>query len=63
MTTSSEDVLLQMGEVRYKKGDGTLYVMNERVAWMAEHRDTVTVSHRYADIKSGLSFQLFHPDF
>jgi len=52
-----------MGEVRYKKGDGTLYVMNERVAWMAEHRDTVTVSHRYADIKSGLSFQLFHPDF
>eukprot|EP00099_Drosophila_melanogaster_P005466 NP_001246321.1 transcription factor B1, isoform D [Drosophila melanogaster] len=52
MTTSSEDVLLQMGEVRYKKGDGTLYVMNERVAWMAEHRDTVTVSHRYADIKT-----------
>lgn len=52
MTTSSEDVLLQMGEVRYKKGDGTLYVMNERLAWMAEHRDTVTVSHRYADIKS-----------
>ncbi|GAB0087797.1 General transcription factor IIH subunit 1 [Sergentomyia squamirostris] len=51
MTTSSEDVLLQMGEVRYKKGDGTLYVMNERVAWMAEHRDTVAVSHRYQDIK------------
>lgn len=54
MTTSSEDVLLQMGEVRYKKGDGTLYVMNERLAWMAEHRDTVTVSHRYADIKSNI---------
>uniref|UniRef100_A0A6B2EJP2 General transcription factor IIH subunit 1 n=1 Tax=Phlebotomus kandelakii TaxID=1109342 RepID=A0A6B2EJP2_9DIPT len=51
MTTSSEDVLLQMGEVRYKKGDGTLYVMNERVAWMAEHRDTVAVSHRFHDIK------------
>lgn len=52
MTTSSEDVLLQMGEVRYKKGDGTLYVMNERLAWMAENRDTVAVSHRFADIKS-----------
>ncbi|KAM8712704.1 hypothetical protein ACLKA7_013093 [Drosophila subpalustris] len=52
MTTSSEDVLLQMGGVRYKKGDGTLYVMNERLAWMAENRDTVTVSHRYADIKT-----------
>ncbi|CAD7013975.1 unnamed protein product [Ceratitis capitata] len=51
MTTSSEDVLLQMGEVRYKKGDGTLYVMNERLAWMAENRDTVAVSHRFADIK------------
>ncbi|XP_055692887.1 general transcription factor IIH subunit 1 [Lutzomyia longipalpis] len=51
MTTSSEDVLLQMSEVRYKKGDGTLYVMNERVAWMAEHRDTVAVSHRFQDIK------------
>ncbi|XP_019890265.1 general transcription factor IIH subunit 1 [Musca domestica] len=52
MTTSSEDVLLQMGEVRYKKGDGTLYVMNERLAWMAENRDTVAVSHRFADIKT-----------
>ncbi|KAL5287773.1 GTF2H1 family protein [Megaselia abdita] len=51
MTTSSEDVLLQMGEVRYKKGDGTLYVMNERIAWMVEHRDTVTVAHKFADIK------------
>lgn len=47
MTTSSEDVLLQMGEVRFKKGDGTIYVMNERVAWMAEHRDTVAVSHKF----------------
>lgn len=51
MVTRSEDVLLQMGDVRYKKGDGTLYVMNERIAWMAEHRDKVTVSHRFQDIK------------
>lgn len=48
MTTSSEDVLLQMGEVRFKKGDGTLYVMDERIAWMVEHRDTVVVSHKFA---------------
>ena len=52
MTTRSEDVLLQMGCVRYKKGDGTLYVMNERIAWMAENRDKVAVSHRFQDIKS-----------
>lgn len=52
--STSEDVLLQMGEVRYKKNDGTLYVMNERVAWMIEHRDTVTVAHKFVDIKSEL---------
>lgn len=47
MTTSSEDVLLQMAGVRYKKGDGTLFVMNERIAWMVENRDTVAVSHKF----------------
>lgn len=52
MTTSSEDVLLQVGQVRYKKGDGTLYVMNERIAWMLDNRDTVSVSHMYSDIKT-----------
>lgn len=51
MSKRSEDVLLQMGAVRYKKGDGTLYVMNARIAWMAENRDKVTVSHRFEDIK------------
>lgn len=50
--SSSEDVLLQVNEVRYKKGDGTLYAMNERLAWILEGKDTVSVSHRYADIKS-----------
>ncbi|XP_045454706.1 general transcription factor IIH subunit 1 [Melitaea cinxia] len=52
MTTSSEDVLLSVNHVRYKKGDGTLYVMNQRLAWMMENRDTVAVSHKYADIKT-----------
>lgn len=54
MTTSSEDVLMQIGQVRFKKGDGTLYVMNERIAWMMDNKDTVSVSHKYADIKSKL---------
>jgi len=49
--TTREDVLLQVGEVRFKKGDGTLYLMRERIAWMADHRDKVTVSHRFQDIK------------
>ncbi|KAJ8678760.1 hypothetical protein QAD02_014547 [Eretmocerus hayati] len=51
MTTSSEDVLMQVGQVRYKKGDGTLYIMNERIAWMLDNKDKVSVSHKYADIK------------
>lgn len=59
MTTSSEDVLLSVSYVRYKKGDGTLYVMNQRLAWMLENRDTVAVSHKYADIKSKLPFLCF----
>lgn len=52
MTTSSEDVLLQVPSVRYKKGDGSLFLMDQRLIWMVENRDTVAVSHAYADIKS-----------
>ncbi|CAH0560249.1 unnamed protein product [Brassicogethes aeneus] len=52
MSKSSEDVLLQVSNVRYKKGDGTLFLMDTRLIWMVENRDTVAVSHPYADIKS-----------
>ncbi|XP_031636638.1 general transcription factor IIH subunit 1 [Contarinia nasturtii] len=51
MAKRSEDVLLEMGAVRYKKGDGTLYVMNERIAWIAENRDKESVSLEYEKIK------------
>lgn len=54
MATSSEDVLLQVPQVRYKKGDGTLFLMDQRLIWMVENRDTVAVSHPYADIKCKL---------
>lgn len=49
--TSSEDVLLMVNHVHHKKNDGTLYLMNERIAWMPEGKDTFTISHKYADIK------------
>lgn len=52
MGTSSEDVLLMVGNVRYKKNNGTLYLMSERIAWMLEGKDTFPVSHKYSDIKS-----------
>jgi transcription initiation factor TFIIH subunit 1 len=51
MTASSEDVLMQVSNVRYQKKNGTLYVMNERLAWIMENKDTVSVSHRYSEIK------------
>lgn len=62
MSTSSENVLLQVPSVRYKKGDGSLFLMDERLIWMVENRDTVAVSHPYADIKCkfGSRFSLCH---
>jgi transcription initiation factor TFIIH subunit 1 len=52
MTTSSEAILLQVPYVKHKKDDGTLYLMSERLAWFQDNKDTVSLSHRYADIKS-----------
>lgn len=46
---------MQVGQVRYKKGDGTLFVMNERIAWMLDNKNTFSVSHKYADIKCKLT--------
>ena len=51
MSTSSEDVLLMVSEVRHKKTDGTIYLMSERIAWMPNGKDTFTISHKYSDIK------------
>lgn len=52
MATHSEDVLLSVPFVRHKKADGTLYVMPERVAWMPNGKDEITLSLKYADIKT-----------
>lgn len=52
MTASSEDVLRMIEHVRVKKADGTLYLMNERIAWMPNGKNTFTISHKYADIKT-----------
>lgn len=52
MTTSSEDVLKMIEFVRVRKADGTLYLMNERIAWMPNGKNTFTISHNYSDIKT-----------
>ena len=50
--TSSEAVLLSVNHVKYKKDEGTLYIMSERVAWIQGNRETVSLSKHFADIKS-----------
>lgn len=53
MSRSVEDILLQIRHVKHKKNEGTLYLMGERLAWMASHKnDTFAVNHKYVDIKS-----------
>lgn len=53
MSRSAEDILLQVRHVKHKKNEGTLYLMRERMAWMASHKsDTFSVNHKYVDIKS-----------
>jgi transcription initiation factor TFIIH subunit 1 len=53
MSRSAEDILLQVKYVKHKKNEGTLYLMGERLAWMASHKsDTFAINHKYMDIKS-----------
>lgn len=51
MATKSEDIRLQINDVKYKKGDGTLYLMAERLGWMPNTKNNFTISHKYSDIK------------
>lgn len=61
MAKSSEDVLFVVSHVKNKKCDGALYVMSERIAWMAAGKNTFTYSYNYADIK-GSAALLFLSD-
>jgi len=51
MTRSSEDVLLQIPQVKFKKNEGQLFVMSERLGWMPGSKSGFTVSHKYTEIK------------
>nr|CAB3251307.1 general transcription factor IIH subunit 1-like [Phallusia mammillata] len=48
---ATEQVQLMANKVRYKKRDGTLYLMGERVAWCPEGRDHFDLTVVYSDIK------------
>ncbi|KAK2720029.1 hypothetical protein QYM36_004068 [Artemia franciscana] len=48
---ASEDILLMVPFVRHKKIDGSLYVMETRIGWIPEGKETFAISHNYIDIK------------
>lgn len=48
----SEDVINLIDHVRVRKIDGSLYLMRERVAFMPNGKETFTISHRFADMKT-----------
>ncbi|GAB6025670.1 RNA polymerase II transcription factor B subunit 1 [Chamberlinius hualienensis] len=52
MATSSEDVLLLVNNVRHQKKNGTLYLMDRRLAWIMDGKDVFSVSQNYSDIKT-----------
>jgi len=47
-----EEIVMVVENVKHKKIEGALYLMNERIAWMPKQKSVFTVSHHYADIKS-----------
>lgn len=52
MASQSEDVLQIVSAVWHKKSCGSLYLMGERIAWMADSKSVFQISHNYIDIKS-----------
>lgn len=56
--SKTESPILVMPEVKYKKSDGTLYIMKERIAFIVENRDTTVLTHSFYDIKSKVKFKM-----
>lgn len=48
----NEEITLSVENVKYKKAEGTLYLMTERIGWMPKNQDTFTYTSHYGDIKS-----------
>ena len=54
MSSQSEDILLQLNHIRYKKNNGQLYLSGKRIGWMMDEQETFAVNVPYSDIKSNL---------
>ena len=51
MTDKSEDILIQVNHVRYKKNDGQLCVAHKKIGWVMDGTVCFSVSTPYTDIK------------
>jgi hypothetical protein len=49
---SLEEIKLLVENVKWKKNEGSLYLMGERLAWIPKQKNCNTISHHYVDIKS-----------
>ena len=49
---SLEEIKLMIEHVKFKKVEGGLYLMSERIAWMPKQKNAFTISHHYVDIKT-----------
>jgi transcription initiation factor TFIIH subunit 1 len=55
---SLEEIRLVIENVKHNKIEGSLYLMTERMAWMAKQKDTISVSIPFVDIKSNFALYL-----
>ena len=42
---ASEEVLLMMNNVKHRKVEGTMYMMDRRMAWQQRGKESFTLSH------------------
>uniref|UniRef100_A0A2P2I1J3 General transcription factor IIH subunit 1-like n=1 Tax=Hirondellea gigas TaxID=1518452 RepID=A0A2P2I1J3_9CRUS len=52
MGDKSEDILLQINHVRYKKSDGQLCVAHKKIGWIIDNTDNFALSVLYTEIKT-----------
>ena len=48
---ASEEVLLMINNVKHRKVEGTMFMMDRRMAWQQRGKESFHLSHMYADIK------------
>ena len=56
MGDSSDDILLQINHVKYKKDDGQLCIASNKIGWIKQNTQNFAISIIYTDVKSEFLF-------